>query len=167
MADEEDTGFYLQADQKPPPSLQVSPIAEVARSPTGSLVNPLSLPPNRTLPYVTHLVSAGATSGTVVAAFSSPEDTLATLHVGRGKLEKTRQWIGHEGGITCVLGSKETRSGASIIASCGKDGAVRSWDTRSKNVGAVYQGEGGPHTCSLYSIICRTNTILEFSFELQ
>ena len=87
-----------------------------------------------------------AASGAVVAAFSSPEDTLAAFNVGRGKLEKVHQWIGHEGGITCVLGSKETRFGASIIGSCGKDGVVRSWDVRSRSVGAVYQGETGPYT---------------------
>jgi len=136
----------LQVDQKPPPSLTASPTLNLVVSPTSSLANPLSLPPNRTLPYVTHLVSVDAASGSVVAAFSSPEDTLAAFNIGRGKLEKVRQWIGHEGGITCVLGSEDTRFGASVIGSCGKDGVVRSWDVRSGSVGAVYQGERGPHT---------------------
>jgi WD40 repeat protein len=134
----------LQVDQKP---LTASPTSKLAVSPTSSLANPLSLGPNRTLPYVTHLVSVGDASDAVVAAFSSPEDTLATFTLGRGKLEKIGQWIGHEGGITCVLGSKETRCGASVIGSCGKDGVVRRWDVRSGGVvGAVYQGERGPHT---------------------
>ena len=150
MADEEDMELYLQVDQKPPPSLTTSPTSSVVTSPTSSLANPLSLPPNRTLPYVTHLVSvsvgaapgAGAGAGVVVVAgFSSPENTLATFHFGRGKLEKVgEEWIGHEGGITCVLGSKESRFGASVFGSCGKDGVVRLWDMRSRGVGSVYQG---------------------------
>ena len=146
MADEEDMDLYLQVEQEPSPSLKASPTSKLARSPTSSLANPLSLPPNRTLPYVTNLVSVEATAGVVVAAFSSPEDTLAVFNLGRGKLEKARQWIGHEGGITCVLGSKETRFGASTIGSCGKDGVVRGWDVRSGSVGVVYQGEDGPYT---------------------
>ena len=147
MADEEDMELYLQVDQKPPPSLTTSPTSSVATSPTSSLANPLSLPPNRTLPYVTHLVSvsvgaAPGAGGVVVAGFSSPEDTLATFYVGRGKLEKVgEEWIGHKGGITCVLGSKESRFGASVFGSCGKDGVVRLWDMRSRGVGSVYQGE--------------------------
>ena len=142
MADEEDMELYLQVDQKPAPTLTASPTMRVALSPTSSLANPLSLPPNRTLPYVTHLVSVGAASGVVVAGFSSPENILATFNVGRGQLEKDREWIGHEGGITCVLGSKEGHFGASMFGSCGRDGVVRSWDVRSGRVGAVYQGEG-------------------------
>jgi WD40 repeat protein len=148
MAGEEDMELYFQVDQQPAPSLAASPTLKFVRSPTSTLANPLSLPPNRTLPYVTNMVSVGATSG-VVAAFSSPEDTFAAFELGRGKLEKVRQWIGHEGGITCVLGSEETRSGASVIGSCGKDGVVRSWDIRSGSVGAVYQGKEGSHTRSL------------------
>ena len=158
MADEEDMELYLQVDQKPPPSLTASPTMRVALSPTSGLANPLSLPPNRTLPYVTHLVSVGGASGVVAAGFSSPEDTIATFNIGRGKLEKDREWFGHEGGITCVLGSKEGRFGASVIGSCGKDGVVRSWDVRSGSVGVVFQGEEGPmHMTPYRSIICYTN----------
>ena len=145
MADEEDMELYFQVDQKPPPSLTALPTMRVALSPTSSLANPLSLAPDRTLPYVTHLVSVGAASGVVVAGFSSPENILATFNVGRGKLEKDREWIGHERGITCVLGSKEGRFGANVVGSCGKDGVVRSWDVRSGSPGAVYQGEEGTH----------------------
>jgi WD40 repeat protein len=137
--------LYLQMDQKPPLSLTASPTCRVAVSPTSSLANPLSLAPNVTLPYVTHLVTVGAGPGVVVAGFSSsPEgtDTLAAFHVGRGKIEKDRQWIGHEGGVTCVLGSKEGQFGASVVGSCGKDGVVRWWDVRSGGVGPVFQGEG-------------------------
>ena len=146
MADEEDMDLYLQVDQEPPLSLKTSSTSTLARSPTSSLANPLSLPPNRTPPYVTHLVSTEATSSAVVAAFSSPEDTFVAFDLGRGKLDKVRQWIGHEGGTTCVLGSKESRFGSSVIGSCGKDGVVRSWDVRSGAVGAVYQGKRGSHT---------------------
>lgn len=145
MTDEDDMDLYLQVDQTPAPSLKASPVSTLARSPTSSLANPLSLPPGRTIPYVTNLVSVEATSGTVVAAFSSPEDTLAAFDVGCGNLKKVRQWIGHVGGITCVLGSEETRFGASVIGSCGKDGVVRTWDVRSRDVGTVYRGEEGPH----------------------
>ena len=141
--------LYLQVDQKPPPLLKALPSSKLARSPTSSLANPLSLPLNRTLPYVTDLVSVEAAPDAIVAAFSSPEDTFAAFNLGRGKLEKVRQWIGHDGGITCVLGSKETGFGASIIGSCGKDGVVRSWDVRSGSTRAAYQGEGGLHTQSL------------------
>ena len=141
--------FYLQVDQKPAPSLTTSPTSSVATSPTSSLANPLSLPPTRPLPYVTHLVSVGAAPGAgagagavVVAGFSSPENTLAAFHLGRGTLEKVGSWIGHEGGITCVLGSNESRFfGTSVFGSCGKDGVVRLWDVRSGSVGSVYQGE--------------------------
>ena len=147
MADEEDMELYLPMDQKPPLSLTASPTSRVAISPTSSLANPLSLAPNQTLPYVTHLVSVETAPGAAAAGFSSPggTDILATFHFGRGKVEMDRQWIGHEGGITCVLGSKESQFAASGIgiASCGKDGVVRCWDVRSGGVGPVYQ-QGDP-----------------------
>jgi hypothetical protein len=176
MADEEDMELYLQVDQKPPPSLKASPTSKLTQSPTSSLANPLSLAPNRTLPYVTSLVSVGTTSaaaaaaaaaaGTIVAAFSSPEDSVAAFELGRGKLEKVGQWIGHEGGITCVLG----RFGASVFGSCGKDGVVRSWDMRSGSVGAVYQGKvkGDQMHCPLLLLdrLSRTNINVVFEFSL-